>query len=219
MHADTQQHTHTHMHACMHAHTHIYIYKHTHMHTKTCMHVCMHMHAHILTDMHTHKHTALLSIQTQMNHLQVPGPIFIQSFSEIANDFHKLAGGQRWCNKSSPTLYEYQKCFFVNFPFISFDFGLPQDDTIHYYFESEIVSPTEEQMYLRLLLDSNSQFILQAEVNDFEVFNYSDLGYDGFQKHIFTSQYNQLSLTLPPLGEQMLLLALFSDVEDGEKVS
>ena len=45
---------------------------------KTCMHVCihMHMHAHTLTDMHTYIPTALLSIQTQVNRLQVPGPIF-----------------------------------------------------------------------------------------------------------------------------------------------
>ncbi len=130
-----------------------------------------------------------------------------------------VGGGKRRCNTSSQINTLPVNCFLSNFPFHYLNFGQQQDDMIHYYFESAIISPIKEQTYLRLLLDSNSQFILQAEVNDFEVFKYSDLGNDGFQKHIFVNQHNQLSSTLSPLVEQMLLLALFSDGEDRANVS
>ncbi len=119
-----------HTHTCIHAHMHTqYIYTHTHlythMHTKTCMHVCihMHMHTHTLTDMHTYIPTALLSFQTQVNCLQVPGPIFPvwiwgkqfpSSLPNVSKRGQHYDLGWRSRNFSVFLLWSLRFCSFVN---------------------------------------------------------------------------------------------------------
>ena len=128
----------------------------------------------------------------------------------------------RRCNTTSQIDIPNFKCFLSNFPtylYSLFYFGLYQDDTIHFYFESAMVHSTKEETFLKLLLHTNSQLTLQVEVKNYKVSKDSHLDDGGFQKHIFASQHKPLSLTLAPLAEQMLSLALLFGEEDRESVS